>query len=607
MCGIVGYIGKQPAAPLLLHGLSRLEYRGYDSAGIALMGREGILTYKAAGPLQRLIDRVQNEVLPQTVGIGHTRWATHGRPDETNAHPHLSGDGRIAVVHNGIVENHAVLRERLQQKGVTFRSQTDTEVIAHLLQQHRCDDPLATVRRTLSQLEGSYALGIVFADRPGELYAVRQSSPLIVGLSGHGTFIASDIPAVLSQTRRFLSPEDGEIVRLTRHGVTVWDTHGNKAHKPIREITWDVTEAQKGGYDHFMIKEIHEQPEAISATVSPRVRDGRITLDEFSLTAEQLAVLSRIHIVACGSAYHAGVVGKYVFERMTGIPVEVDIASEFRYREPPIDGRSLVIVISQSGETADTLAALKTAKQRGARVLSVVNVVDSSIAVQSDDVLYTRAGPEISVATTKAYSAQLSVLYLLAFSFAHTLGRIDDDELERLLQELQQLPDHIRSVLGTAPQMQTLAQRYAYLEHAYFIGRNLDYAVALEASLKLKEISYIHSEAYAAGELKHGTISLIENGTFVVALACYPDTVDKTLSNVREVRARGAEVLLVTTADHRVSDEEADHVLYLPRIHPLLTASLEIVPLQLLGYYIALARKCNIDKPRNLAKSVTVE
>lgn len=609
MCGIVGYIGKKPAAPLLLHGLSKLEYRGYDSAGIALAQPGHLTVYKSVGRLQVLFDQVSGgEELPQTVGIGHTRWATHGKPSDENSHPHLSLHGRFAVVHNGIIENYTQLKKELQENGVAFRSETDTEVVAQLLEKHDSEDMLRTVQNTVKELVGSYALGILNAAQPDEIFAVRRASPLIVGVARHGYFIASDIPAILPHTRRFIPLADGEIARLRRGEITVWDEAGKVVEKPVQEVTWDISSAEKGGYKHFMIKEIMEQPDALAATISPRINDkNEIVLDGIHLTEEELKSIRRIAIVACGSAYHAGVVGKYLIEKLTRIPVEVDIASEFRYRDPLIDKHSLVIIISQSGETADTLAALREAKARGARVLSVVNVVGSSIAAESDDVLYTWAGPEISVATTKAYSTQLTMLYLIGFYMAEKLGALTREEVLSLLHELKRLPDQLRGILGLAPQLKQLAQRYAYLEHAYFIGRNLDYAVALEASLKLKEISYIHSEAYAAGELKHGTISLIEDGTFVVALACSPDTVEKTLSNMKEVKARGAEVLLLTTEEHRQLAEEADHTIYLPRVHPLLTASVEIVPLQLFGYYVALARRCDIDKPRNLAKSVTVE
>ena len=609
MCGIVGFIGCKPAAPLLLEGLAKLEYRGYDSAGIALAGENGVVIHKAKGRLGVLREMIGDGAgLPETAGIGHTRWATHGKPSDENSHPHRSASGRFAVVHNGIIENYAALKQEMQEEGVVFLSETDTEVIAHLIEKAYAGDFLSAVRAAVARLEGSYALGVLCSEHPDELIAVRRSSPLVVGLAKEGNFIASDVPAVLSHTRRFYQLADGETAVLRRDGVTVFDGAGRPVQKVEMQVTWDVSSAEKGGYPHFMIKEIMEQPQALSATISPRISpEGRIVLDGISLTAAQLKKVSRIYIVACGSAYHAGVVGKYVLEKLTRIPVEVDLASEFRYRDPIVDSRTLVLIISQSGETADTLAALREAKKRGARVLSIVNVVGSSIASESDDVLYTWAGPEISVATTKAYSTQLTMLYLIAFYIAEKLGHIDDRDLRRLLSALVRLPDMVSGILRQASEIEQLAQRYAYLEHAYFIGRNLDYAVALEASLKLKEISYIHSEAYAAGELKHGTISLIEEGTFVVALACTDKVTEKTLSNVKEVRARGAEVLLVTTDDNRDVTEEADHILYIPKTNDLLMPSLEVVPMQLLGYYIALARKCDIDKPRNLAKSVTVE
>lgn len=609
MCGIVGFIGCKPAAPLLLEGLARLEYRGYDSAGIALVDEKGVEVYKAKGRLSVLSERINGGAdLTATAGIGHTRWATHGKPSDENSHPHRSASGRFAVVHNGIIENYAVLKRQLQNEGVTFLSETDTEVIAHLIEKNYEGDFLAAVRASIAMLEGSYALGVLCSEHPDEFIAVRNASPLIVGLSDEGNFIASDIPAVLAHTRRILQLSDNEVVRLTGHRVDIFDRAGQPIQKEEIQVDWDVTSAEKGGYDHFMIKEIMEQPQALSATISPRIdADGSIVLDGIELSAEQLRQINRIFIVACGSAYHAGVVGKYVVEKLTRIPVEADLASEFRYRDPIVDAHTLVIIISQSGETADTLAALREAKRRGARVLSVVNVVGSSIASESDDVLYTWAGPEISVATTKAYSTQLTMLYLIAFYIAHQLGHIGDRDHRRLLSALIRLPDMVAGVLRQAPELKLLAQRYAYLEHAYFIGRNLDYAVALEASLKLKEISYIHSEAYAAGEMKHGTISLIEDGTFVVALACHEKLIDKTMSNIKEVKARGAEVMVVTTDDNRDAMPDVDHVIYIPKTNDLLMPSLEVVPMQLLGYYIALARGCDIDKPRNLAKSVTVE
>lgn len=610
MCGIVGFIGAKPAAPLLLEGLSKLEYRGYDSAGIAVLEPQGISIHKYKGRLQILHDHTEGGVhLQGTLGIGHTRWATHGKPSDENSHPHASNDGKFALVHNGIIENYAMLKQQLEQQGVVFHSQTDTEVIVQLLQQQYHGDFLQAVRDTVAQLEGSYALGIVCADYPDELIAVRNASPLIVGLADCGNFIASDIPAVLAYTRRVLQLSDHEIVRLTRDGVTVYDGQGQKIEKTELVVDWDVDSAEKGGYDHFMIKEIMEQPQALSATISPRIdAQGDVVLDGFTMTPAQLAHVTRLHIVACGSAYHAGIVGKYALEKLLRLPVEVDLASEFRYRDPLVDDHSLVIIISQSGETADTLAALREAKRRGARVLSIVNVVGSSIASESDDVLYTWAGPEISVATTKAYSTQLTMLYLIGLWMARRLDRMDDAQYGEIVGALSRLPEQVETILKQAPALKELAKRYAGLEHAYFIGRNLDYAVAMEASLKLKEISYIHSEAYAAGELKHGTISLIEEGTAVIALACCHALVDKTMSNVKEVKARGADVLLVTTDDQAASHaHEVDHVIRVPATHDLLLASLEVVPMQLLGYYIALARGCDIDKPRNLAKSVTVE
>ncbi|MBR7092949.1 MAG: glutamine--fructose-6-phosphate transaminase (isomerizing) [Clostridia bacterium] len=608
MCGIVGFIGRKPAAPLLLEGLSKLEYRGYDSAGIALVGEKGIEIYKSKGRLQILRDKIQDgKDLPQTVGIGHTRWATHGKPSDENSHPHQSNDGNFAVVHNGIIENYAGLKKELQAEGFTFLSETDTEVVAHLLQKYYKGDFMLAVRQTVARLEGAYALGILCADFPNQIIAVRRASPLIVGLSQDANFIASDIPAVLSHTRRFLQLEDGEMARLTSGGVELFDADGRLVEKQELKVSWDVDSAEKGGYAHFMIKEIMEQPDVIRKTVSPRLKDGKVVLDGVKLTEEQLRKLKKLYIVACGSAYHVGMVGKYVIEKMTRIPVEVDLSSEFRYRDPIVDKDSLVVIISQSGETADTLEALKNAKAKGARILSIVNVVGSSIARESEDVLYTWAGPEICVATTKAYSTQLAMMYILAAYIAQTLQTVPQAQLDAFLDDLLRLPEQIAEVLKLAPKLQQMAQRYAYLEHAYYIGRNVDYAVSLEASLKLKEISYIHSEAYAAGELKHGPISLIEDGTFVVGLACCERLAEKMLSNVKEVKARGAEVLVVTNDHVKVHADEADHILLVPYTNEMMSGSLEVVVMQMLAYYIALARKCDIDKPRNLAKSVTVE
>ena len=535
MCGIVGYIGKKAAAPLLLEGLAKLEYRGYDSAGIALYADGYLAVHKAKGRLSVLRERLHGGAeLPSTLGIGHTRWATHGCPSDENSHPHRSQNGLFAVVHNGIIENYAALKEKLTAAGVTFSSETDTEVVAQLLECEYDGDLYATVQRTLAQLEGSYALGILCADYPDTLTAVRCASPLIVGVADHGRFIASDIPAILPYTRRVLYLDDHEIVQLTADGVRVLDAVGRPVRREETYIRWDVASAEKGGYPHFMLKEIMEQPTALAATVSPRISEnGEIVLDGLEMTAEQAAAVSRIVLLACGSAYHTGMVAKYVLEKLTRIPTEVDIASEFRYRDPIVDAHTLVIVVSQSGETADTLAALREARRRGARVLSVVNVVGSSIAGESDDVLYTWAGPEIAVATTKAYSTQLVMHYLIALYLAQKRGNLTAEQVRRYLSELVKLPDTVARLLDEAPAIAQLAQRYAYLDHAYFIGRNLDYAVAMEASLKLKEVSYIHSEAYAAGELKHGTISLIEEGTFVVGLACCEALGEKTVSNIK--------------------------------------------------------------------------
>lgn len=608
MCGIVGFVGDHPAAPVLLEGLARLEYRGYDSAGIAIIENKKIILKKSEGELATLTNLIdKGEKYNSTIGIGHTRWATHGKPSDENAHPHLSENGKFAIVHNGIIENYATLKEQLTKDGYTFKSETDSEVVAALLQKYYNGDTFETIVKILSIIEGSYALGILNTDYPDEFYAVRKASPLIVGISEGGNMIASDIPAVLPITRKIYYLNDNEIVKLTRNCVEIFDTDKNKINREVTEIEWDVSAAEKGGYDHFMIKEIMEQPKAIRDTIEPRIKDGEIILEGFELSKDFLENLDSIHIVACGSAYHVGVVGKYIIEELVRKPVFCEIASEFRYSNPIISEKSLVIIISQSGETADTLEALKIAKRKGAKILSIVNVVGSSIANISDNVLYTWAGPEISVATTKAYSTQLSLMYLVALYMAQKIGAVTDEFVSEMLAEIETIPEKIEEILKLAPKIKEMAKRYAYLDHAYFIGRNFDYAIALEASLKLKEISYIHSEAYAAGELKHGTISLIEEGTFVVGLACNKDLFPKTMSNIKEVKARGAEVMLITNESMDVSTAEVDSVIRIPDSKKLIVPSLEVVPMQLLGYYIALARNCNIDKPKNLAKSVTVE
>ena len=609
MCGIIGFVGHEPCAGILLNGLEKLEYRGYDSAGIAVLEQGKIEIFKEKGRLAVLSEEIRGGAdLTATVGIGHTRWATHGKPSRENAHPHRSNNGKFAIVHNGIIENYAELRSELIAQGYGFTSQTDTEVAAVLLEANDTGDVLETIRKTVAMLKGSFALGILCADHPDELFCVRQASPLIVGLGAHEKLIASDVTPLLNFTKHIYQLSDGEIARLTAEQVWVYDSQLNPVEKPVVTVNWSVETAEKGGYDHFMLKEIMEQPAAVKATLDPRVRDGRIVFPELNLSPEELRSITHISIVACGSAYHVGVVGKYVLEKLLRLPVEVDYASEFRYRAPVIDSHTLCMIISQSGETADTLAALREANAAGAHTVAIVNVVGSTIANESQSVLYTWAGPEIAVATTKAYSTQLALIYAFGLFMADTLGAIDSDVYHTYVQALIGLPAQIKEVLKLEPQISGLAQRYAYLKDAYFIGRNIDYAVALEGSLKLKEISYIHSEAYPAGELKHGTISLIEEGTFVMSILCTDSIVDKTISNMKEVRARGAEVLALTTDDYTARVRaESDNVIAIPSYCPLFMASLEVVPLQLLSYHIAKARHCDIDKPRNLAKSVTVE
>jgi glucosamine--fructose-6-phosphate aminotransferase (isomerizing) len=608
MCGIVGYIGNDQAAPFLLNGLEKLEYRGYDSAGIAVYEGSSLQVVKAKGRLKILSDMIsEGKDVLGTVGIGHTRWATHGKPSDINSHPQVSDSGKFAVVHNGIIENYLALKDLLMSKGISFVSETDTEVIAQLLEYYYKGDILDAVIKVIRKVEGSYALGIICADNPDEIIAVRKDSPLIIGLGKDENFIASDIPAILSKTRDIYRLNDNEIVVLKRDGVTVYNMDKEIVTKELVHIDWDISAAEKGGYEHFMAKEIMEQPKAVRDTISPRIQNGRVVLDHITLTAEQIKVFSKIYIVACGSAYHAAVVGKYILEKLAGIPVEVDVASEFRYREPIIDEKVLVLIISQSGETADTLAALREAKRLGARTLSIVNVVGSSIANDSDDVIYTWAGPEIAVATTKAYSTQLAVLYLIAIYFADMLGRLTKEEYAYMVSQLQLLPEKIAEILSDKEHIQYLASHFFNVKDVFFIGRNLDYAMSLEGSLKLKEISYIHSDAYAAGELKHGTISLIEEGTLVLALATQQPLFDKMMSNVKEVKARGAVVLGLTTNRNKKIEQVTDHALYIPEICDMMLPSLAVIPLQLFAYYVASMKGCDIDKPRNLAKSVTVE
>lgn len=611
MCGIVGYVGAQEAAPILLDGLRRLEYRGYDSAGMAVCGPEGLQVCKTRGRLQALADLTEEgRTLTGTLGVGHTRWATHGEPNDINAHPQVSQSGLFAVVHNGIIENYALLRAQLTAKGYAFRSETDTEVVAQLLDYYYAAsrDVFEAVNSMLSAVEGAYALGIVCADAPDRLIAARKDAPLLLGYGDGENFIASDVTALLRHTRDIVYMDDGELAVVTCGGIRIYDERRRPIEKEHHHIDWDVDAAEKGGYDHFMLKEIYEQPDAIARAITGRIRDGRVVLSDLTMTDREIRELGRVCIVACGSSYHVGMVGKYVLERLLRRPVEVSLASEFRYSDPIVGKGDLVIVISQSGETLDSMAALREAKKRGARILSIVNVVGSSIARESHDVLYTWAGPEIAVATTKAYSTQMVVLNLLGLYFGDILGTVDFDTYTAMVQGIEALPAQMAHILSDTAEIQAAARELAGHEQIFFIGRNLDYALSLEGSLKLKEISYIHSEAYASGELKHGTISLIEEGTPVIAAATYMPLFDKAMSNVVEVQARGARVLALTTETgaERMHSRVA-RVLTVPETETMLLPQLGVVPLQLLAYYIALARGCDIDKPRNLAKSVTVE
>ena len=606
MCGIVGFTGKQQAAPILLDGLSKLEYRGYDSAGIAVFENDAIKTKKTKGRLADLEEKLKREGwLNGTCGIGHTRWATHGEPSDINSHPH--GNANISIVHNGIIENYRTIKDFLLKKGYVFESQTDTETVAKLLDYYYDGDPMATIQKVLAEIEGSYALGIIFKDFPRKIYAVRKDSPLIVAVGEDEAFIASDVPAILKYTKNYYLLDENEIAVLDDGKVEFFDVHGMPVEKEMLVADFDMEAAEKGGYAHFMLKEIHEQPTAIKTTITPRIVDGMPNLEECGLTYDRLKGYNNIFVVACGTAMHAGLVGKYVLEKIGRIPVTVDMASEFRYRDPIIAKGDLVILVSQSGETADTLAALRMAKERGAETLSIVNVKGSSIARESDMVLYTHAGPEISVASTKAYIVQLSVFYLLSFAIAYAHGAISKEECMRLTAELQNVPNMLEVVLKTPDNCQYVASQLVNKENLLYIGRGLDYALSMEGSLKLKEISYIHSESYAAGELKHGTISLVTNNMPVIAVATQRELLDKTISNVKEVKARGAYVVLVTHGYINVDDEVADYKIGLPTIDDLLMPMLTVVPLQLIAYYTSVLRGNDVDKPRNLAKSVTVE
>ena len=612
MCGIVGYVGKEQAAPILLDGLERLEYRGYDSAGLAVLGgRRGLQVKKSKGRLSVLKALTDNgRSLTGTLGIGHTRWATHGEPNDVNSHPQLSEGRKIAVVHNGIIENYVEIKEFLISQGVHFSSETDTEVVAQLLEYFydSCGDFMASVYRVLDRIEGAYALGIICRDVPDSFIAARKDAPLLLGYGDGCNFVASDVTALIKHTRDVAYMNDGEVALVSADGIQVFDEYGQPVEKEHSYVDWDVSAAEKGGYPHFMFKEIMEQPEAVRKTISPRIKEGQIVFDELSLDEDFIRSLDRIFIVACGSSYHVGMVGKYNLERLLRKPVDVQLASEFRYADPLVGPNSLVIVISQSGETLDTMAALREARRLGAKILSIVNVVGSSIARESDDVLYTWAGPEIAVATTKAYSTQLVLLDMLGVYFAKVCGSIGNGEYEEIVEELLALPVKMEAVLEDIDEIKYLASRYFNHNSIFFIGRNLDYALGLEGSLKLKEISYIHSEAYASGELKHGTISLIEDGTLVVALGTYKPLFEKTLSNIIEVKARGADIVALTT-ESKAADmrKTAENVLSVPDTHVILQPSLGVIPLQLFAYYVALHKGCDIDKPRNLAKSVTVE
>lgn len=607
MCGIVGYIGQNEAAPVLIKGLKKLEYRGYDSAGIAVFG-DGIHVVKTKGRLADLDAKVQEMGgVEGHVGIGHTRWATHGAPSDVNSHPHTSMNGRISVVHNGIIENYLQLKAELEEKGYVFASETDTEVVAQLFDYYYDGDMVDTLIRVIGRIRGSYALGILCNEKPDEIVAVRKDSPMLVGIGKNENFIASDIPALLEYTKDYYLLNDNEIVVLKKDGITILDLDKNEIKKDIYNVTWDISAAEKGGYDYFMMKEIMEQPKAFKATISPRIVDGEIKLDNIKYTDEDIKNINRIHIIACGSAWHAAIVGKYVIEDYARIPVEVDLASEFRYRNPILDKNDICIIISQSGETADTLAALREAKRQGIRILAIVNVVGSSIARESDDVLYTWAGPEIAVATTKGYSTQVALMYLLAMKFGQARGHLSAEEVKKLTAELELVPGYIEKLLTMDEELKELAKAHAHANDVFVIGRGIDYAVALEGSLKLKEISYIHSEAYAAGELKHGTISLIEEGTLVVAIATQDPLYEKLVSNVKEVKARGAYVVAIAKEGNTEIAEVADKVIYIPQINDKFTASLNVIPMQIFSYYVAIERGCDVDMPRNLAKSVTVE
>ena len=612
MCGIVGYVGSQQAAPILLDGLSKLEYRGYDSAGLAVRnGTEETEVIKAKGRLKVLFEKTNGgAAVPGTCGIGHTRWATHGEPSENNAHPHMSDDGNVVAVHNGIIENYQELKNKLLRKGYTFYSETDTEVAVKLIDYYYKKyegTPVDAINHSLVRIRGSYALAVMFKDYPEEIYVARKDSPMILGVGDGESFIASDVPAILKYTRNVYYIGNLEMAKVSKEEITFYNLDGEEIQKKMKTVDWDAEAAEKAGYEHFMMKEIHEQPRAVKDTLNSVLKDGKIDLTDIGLAEEDIRRTSQIYIVACGSAYHVGMVAQYVIEDLVKIPVRVELASEFRYRKPILDPNGLVIIISQSGETADSLAALRECKARGIRTLAIVNVIGSSIAREADNVMYTWAGPEIAVATTKAYSTQLIAQYLLAMKFAKVRGTVSQNDFDAMIQSLERLPEQISLLLSHKENVQRFANRYLAAEHVFFIGRGIDYAISMEGSLKLKEISYIHSEAYAAGELKHGTISLIEDGRLVVAVLTQPELYKKTISNIQEVKTRGAFVMAVTTVGNTEVEKVADYVVYLPETNPIFANSLAIIPLQLFGYYVSIGRGLDVDKPRNLAKSVTVE
>ena len=612
MCGIVGYVGTEQAAPILLAGLSKLEYRGYDSAGIAIRNEDtgDITVVKAKGRLKILSEKTnEGHAVPGTCGIGHTRWATHGEPSENNAHPHCTDDKSVVLVHNGIIENYQELKDKLIKSGYAFYSQTDTEIAVKLVDYYyrKTGTPLEAISRAMLRIRGSYAFGIMFHDHPGKIFAARKDSPLIIGKSQTGCLIASDVPAILDKTRNVYYIGNHEIAELSQDEIHFYNIDREEIQKEQVEIKWDAESAEKGGYEHFMLKEIHEQPRAVRDTIGAYVKDGKIDLSETGLTDEKLQEIERIYIVACGSAYHVGMVGKYVIEELADIPVEVDLASEFRYRNPKLVKNSLVVIVSQSGETADSLAALRLAKERKIPVLGIVNVVGSSIARESDYILYTYAGPEISVATTKAYSTQLIAMYLLAIQAAKVKDVISEERHAALIEELGTLPEKIQKTLDDKERIQWFASKYANAKDVFFIGRGIDYAISMEGSLKMKEVSYVHTEAYAAGELKHGTISLIEDGTLVIGILTQNHLYEKTVSNMVECKSRGAYLMGLTTYGHYNIEDTADFTVYIPKTDPHFATSLAIIPLQLLGYYVSVAKGLDVDKPRNLAKSVTVE